>query len=261
MNELKVFTYENSEIRTIQKEGETWWVLKDVCDALEIGNPSMVADRLDNDEKATINLNTLSQTEGIRGNPNATAVNESGLYNVILRSDKPEAKKFKRWVTHEVLPAIRKHGAYMTPETLESAILNPDTIIKIATALKDEQERNKALRGKVEQDRPKVLFADAVSTSQTSILVGEMAKLLKQNGVDVGQNRLFAWLRDNGYLIRRSGSDFNMPTQRSMEMGLFEVKETAISRSDGHTTINKTPKVTGRGQLYFAQKFLEMPMS
>ena len=157
-----------------------------------------------------------------------TVVNESGLYNVILRSDKPEAKPFRKWVTSKVLPSIRKHGAYMTPQKIEEVLLNPDTIIKLATELKAEQEKRVALESKVEQDKPLVAFANSVSVAKTSILVGELAKLLKQNGVDMGQNRLFAWMRENGYLISRKGTDYNMPTQRSMEMELFEIKESTI---------------------------------
>ena len=140
--------------------------------------------------------------------------------------------------------------------TLEAAILNPDTMIRLCTALKDEQDKRKALEEKQEADRPKVLFADSVAASKTSILVGELSKLLKQNGVDIGQNRLFHWLRSNGFLIRRQGTDYNMPTQRAMEMGLFEIKETSISHADGHTSVNKTPKVTGKGQQYFVNAFL-----
>ena len=185
-----------------------------------------------------------------------TVVNESGLYNVILRSDKPEAKPFRKWVTSKVLPSIRKHGAYMTPQKIEEVLLNPDTIIKLATELKAEQEKRVALESKVEQDKPLVAFANSVSVAKTSILVGELAKLLKQNGVDMGQNRLFAWMRENGYLISRKGTDYNMPTQRSMEMELFEIKLTTISHGDGHTSISKTPKVTGKGQIYFINLFL-----
>jgi anti-repressor protein len=185
-----------------------------------------------------------------------TVVNESGLYNVILRSDKPEAKPFRKWVTSKVLPSIRKHGAYMTPQKIEEVLLNPDTIIKLATELKAEQEKRVALESKVEQDKPLVAFANSVSVAKTSILVGELAKLLKQNGVDMGQNRLFAWMRENGYLISRKGTDYNMPTQRSMEMELFEIKESTISHGDGHTSISKTPKVTGKGQIYFINLFL-----
>lgn len=185
-----------------------------------------------------------------------TVVNESGLYNVILRSDKPEAKPFRKWVTSKVLPSIRKHGAYMTPQKIEEVLLNPDTIIKLATELKAEQEKRVALESKVEQDKPLVAFVNSVSVAKTSILVGELAKLLKQNGVDMGQNRLFAWMRENGYLISRKGTDYNMPTQRSMEMELFEIKESTISHGDGHTSISKTPKVTGKGQIYFINLFL-----
>lgn len=159
-------------------------------------------------------------------------------------------------VADEIIPSIRKHGAYMTPQKIEEVLLNPDTIIKLATELKAEQKKRVALESKVEQDKPLVAFANSVSVAKTSILVGELAKLLKQNGVDMGQNRLFAWMRENGYLISRKGTDYNMPTQRSMEMKLFEIKETTISHGDGHTSISKTPKVTGKGQIYFINLFL-----
>ena len=181
---------------------------------------------------------------------------EGDVYRLIVHSKLPSAERFEKWLFEEVLPSIRKHGAYMTPETLEAAILNPDVMIRLCTALKDEQDKRKALEAQAEQDKPKVLFADAVSVSKTSILVGELAKLLQQNGVDTGQNRLFHWLRSNGYLIRRDGSDYNMPTQRAMEMGLFEIKETVVTHSDGHTSVSKTPKVTGKGQQYFVNAFL-----
>ena len=194
--------------------------------------------------------------DGIQGNPNTIVINESGLYSLVLSSKLPNAKKFKRWVTSEVLPSIRKHGAYMTDQTLEQALTSPDFLIQLATQLKEEKEQRKRLEAKVEQDKPKVLFADSVSASKSSILVGELAKILKQNGVDTGQFRLFAWLRENGYLIKREGSDYNMPTQKSSEMGLFEVKQTIITHSDGHITTNKTPKVTGKGQVYFVNKFM-----
>ena len=154
------------------------------------------------------------------------------------------------------MPSIRKHGAYLTDNALEEALTSPDFLIKLATQLKEEKEQRKQLEAKVEQDKPKVLFADSVSASKSSILVGELAKILKQNGVDTGQFRLFAWLRENGYLIKREGSDYNMPTQKSAEMGLFEVKQTIITHSDGHITTNKTPKVTGKGQVYFINKFM-----
>lgn len=247
---LQTWSYGNSEIRTIQKDGEPWWVLSDVCKVLELSSPHKVADRLEADEKGRNLIPTLG------GMQEMTTVNESGLYAVILRSDKPQAKPFRRWVTSEVLPSIRKHGAYMTDQTLEQALTSPDFLIQLATQLKEEKEHRKQLEAKVEQDKPKVLFADSVSASKSSILVGELAKILKQNGVDTGQFRLFAWLRENGYLIKREGSDYNMPTQKSAEMGLFEVKQTIITHSDGHITTNKTPKVTGKGQVYFVNKFM-----
>lgn len=247
---LQTWSYENSEIRTVEKDGEPWWVLADVCKVLELSSPHKVADRLEADEKGRNLIPTLG------GMQEMTTVNESGLYAVILRSDKPQAKPFRRWVTSEVLPSIRKHGAYMTDQTLEQALTSPDFLIQLATQLKEEKEQRKQLEAKVEQDKPKVLFADSVSASKSSILVGELAKILKQNSVDTGQFRLFAWLRENGYLIKREGSDYNMPTQKSAEMGLFEVKQTIITHSDGHITTNKTPKVTGKGQVYFINKFM-----
>ena len=250
MNNLQIFNYNGNEVRTIQKDGEPWWVLKDVCGILGISKYRDTASRLDEDERGSVRVDTPG------GEQEMTVVNESGLYNVILRSDKPEAKPFRKWVTSEVLPSIRKHGAYMTPQKIEEVLLNPDTIIKLATELKAEQEKRVALESKVEQDKPLVAFANSVSVAKTSMLVGELAKLLKQNGVDMGQNRLFAWMRENGYLISRKGTDYNMPTQRSMEMELFEIKLTTISHGDGHTSISKTPKVTGKGQIYFINLFL-----
>ena len=187
----------------------------------------------------------------------AKFINEGNLYRLIVSSKLPTAEKFEKWVYDEVLPAIRKHGAYLTADTIEKVLSDPDTIIKIATQLKEEQAKRMLLEVKVEEQKPKVLFADAVATSKTSILVGEMAKILKQNGIDIGQNRLFTWLRENGYLIRRSGTDFNMPTQYSMDLGLFEIKETVVHKPDGSSKINKTPKITGKGSIYFMNKFVE----
>lgn len=252
MNELMTFkSPEFGEIRTVEVNGEPWLVGKDVALALGYQNPSKaLSDHVDEEDKLN-NESLLSL--GQRG---GWLINESGLYSLVLSSKLPTAKKFRRWVTAEVLPSIRRHGAYMTPETLEAAILNPDTMIKLCTALKEEQDKRKALENRVKRDRPKVLFADSVAASKTSILVGELAKLLKQNGVETGQNRMFQWLREQGCLIRRQGTDFNMPTQKAMEMGLFEIKETAITHSDGHVTISKTPKVTGKGQQFFVNAFL-----
>ena len=170
----------------------------------------------------------------------------------LINERKEKLHKFKRWVTSEVLPTIRKHGMFATDELLD----NPDFAIATLQKLKEEREAKKLLEATIEEQKPKVIFANAVSASHTSILVGEFAKLMRQNGVNMGQNRMFVWLRENGYLINRKGSDKNMPTQKSMELGLFEIKETTINHSDGHISINKTPKITGKGQLYFADKLL-----
>lgn len=253
MNELQIF--ENADfgsVRTLMINDAPYFVGKDVAEILGYTNSSKaLADHVDDEDK--LNNESLSSL-GQRG---GWLINESGLYSLILLSKMPNAKKFKHWVTAEVLPSIRKHGAYMTPETLEQAILNPDTMIQLCTALKEEREKRTVLEHQAEKDKPKVLFADAVTASHTSILVGELAKILKQNGVDIGQNRLFAVLREKGYLIKRKGTDWNMPTQRSMEMKLFEIKETVISHADGHTSVNKTVKVTGTGQQYFINLFLK----
>lgn len=174
------------------------------------------------------------------------------FYLLAMKADNQTAREFQKMVAYDILPTIRRHGMYARDELLE----NPDLLIEVATQLKQERQQRKALENKVEKDAPKVLFADAVAASHTSILTGELAKLLKQNGVDIGQNRLFAWLRENGYLIRRTGTDYNMPTQRSMELGLFEVKERVINDPGGSTRVIKTPKVTGKGQQYFINKFL-----
>lgn len=250
MNELQVFSYEGKEVRTIQRDGEPWWILKDVCEVLEISNSRMVAERLDVDEKGVSIIDTLG------GKQELTVISESGLYNVILLSRKPEAKHFKRWVTHEVLPQIRRHGAYITTSKLEEIMNDPDSWIKLLTALKEERQEKERLKLQSAQDKPKVVFADAVSVSEGTILIGELAKILKGNGIDIGQNRLFERLRQDGFLIKRKGTDYNAPTQKAMELGLFRVKETAITHSDGHVTISKTTKVTGKGQQYFINYFL-----
>jgi len=251
MNELQVFSYEGNEVRTVQRGGETWWVLRDVCEILDLTTPARVAERLDDDEVSLTHI-----IDSIGRNQETTIINESGLYNVILRSDKPEAKSFKRWVTHEVLPSIRKHGAYMTPAKLEELMNDPDAWIQVLTALKGERTAKERLQIQAEADKPKVVFADAVSVSEGTILIGELAKILKGNGIEIGQNRLFERLRQDGYLIKRKGTDYNAPTQRAMELGLFRVKETAITHSDGHVTISKTTKVTGKGQQYFINLFI-----
>lgn len=252
MNQLQVFNNtEFGQVRTMVINGSPWFVAKDVCECLGLTKHRDAVSRLDGDERGSVEVDTLGGTQQM------AAVNEYGLYSLVLSSRKPSAKAFKRWITHEVIPAIRKHGAYMTGETLEQALTSPDFLIRLATELKTEQEARKTAEAQIEANKPKVLFADSVAASHGSILVGELAKLLNQNGIDIGQNRLFNWLRENGYLICRKGTDYNMPTQRSMEMQLFSIKETAITHSDGHVSISKTVKVTGKGQLYFVNKFLK----
>jgi anti-repressor protein len=252
MNKMQQFTNPAfGTIRTTEIDGEPWFAGRDVAHVLGYANTKDALSRhVDTDDKRGSRFPTPSGTQEM------TVINESGLYALVLSSKLPGAKQFKRWVTSEVLPAIRRHGMYADAPTVEKMLDDPDTMIRTLQALKEEREKRRALEQQTAADRPKVLFADAVSASHTSILVGELAKLLRQNGVNIGQNRLFAWLRDNGYLIRRSGTDYNMPTQRSMEMGLFSIKETAISRSDGSVTVSKTVKVTGRGQTYFVDRFL-----
>lgn len=250
MNGLQVFSYEGNEVRTVQKGSDILWILKDVCGILGIEKYRDAATRLDNDEREPVLVDTLG------GRQEMIAVTESGLYSIILLSRKPEAKKFKRWVTHEVLPTIRKHGAYVTPAKLEELMNDPDSWIKVLTALKEERAAKERLQLESTENKPKVIFADAVSVSEGTILIGELAKILKGNGIEIGQNRLFEKLRQDGYLIKRKGTDYNAPTQRAMDLGLFRVKETAITHSDGHVTISKTTKVTGKGQQYFINLFL-----
>ena len=255
MNENKFEIYSNAEfgaVRTLTIDGEPYFVGKDVATILGYERATKaIADHVDTED-----IDEIPIQDSIGRMQKTPVINESGLYSLILSSKLPTAKKFKRWVTSEILPAIRKHGAYMTPDTLQKALCNPDFIIRLATELKDTQAHVKHLETKIDNDKPKVIFADAVSTSETSILIGDLAKIIKQNGIDIGQKRLFAWLRDKGYLIKRNGSDYNMPTQYSMDLGLFEVKETVIRHPDGHVTVNKTPKVTGKGQQYFINKFI-----
>lgn len=254
MNENKLEVFTNAEfgsVRTLTIDNEPYFVGKDVAEILGYADTfGALKKHVDEEDKQNCQNSSFESPRGL------TIINESGLYSLILSSKLPNAKKFKHWVTGEVLPSIRKHGAYMTDSTLEQALTSPDFLIKLATELKTEKEKRQALEVQAEENKPKVLFADAVSVSNTSILVGDLAKIIKQNGVNIGANRLFAWLRDNGYLIKRKGNDYNMPTQYSMELQLFEVKETVITHSDGHTSISKTPKVTGKGQQYFVNKFL-----
>lgn len=251
--EIRIFSnQEFGSIRTVEIDGEPWFVGKDVAERLGYKDTvNALKSHVDEDDKKRgWRITTPS------GEQDMTIINESGLYSLVLSSKLPGAKAFKRWVTSEVIPSIRKHGTYMTLETAEQMLSNPDFMIRLLQELKSEQEQRRELERQKKEDAPKVLFADAVKTSRTSILVGELAKILKQNGVETGQTRLFSWLRDNGFLIKRKGSDYNMPTQKAMEAGLFEIKETAVTHADGHVSVNRTPKVTGKGQLYFVERFL-----
>ncbi len=256
MSELQIFqNSEFGEIRTIEREGEPWFVGKDVAAALGYSNTKDALSRhVDTEDKYQGEGVAFPDPHGVLQYP--TIINESGLYSLVLSSKLPTAKKFKRWVTSEVIPSIRKHGMYATQSTVEQMLADPDTAIRLLNEIKSEREQRKALQKQIEEQKPAVIFTDAVVTSKNSILIGELAKLLKQNGIKMGQNRLFEWMRQNGYLIRRQGSDYNMPTQKSMELGLFEIKETCITHSDGHIHVSKTSKVTGKGQVYFINKIL-----
>lgn len=249
MNELQIFNSEEyGEIRTISINDEPWFVASDICKALDISNPSVAITRLDEDERSKFNL-------GRQGEGNI--VNEYGLYSLVLASRKPEAKKFKRWITHEVIPSIRKHGGYIAgqesmtdDELLEKAILVAQRkIAERDRIIAQKQER-------IEQMRPKEVFADSVSASKQSILIGDLAKLICQNGHSIGQKRMFQWMRDNGYLMK-TGSSYNMPMQRYVEQGLFEVKESTVNNPDGSVRLTRTTVVTGKGQIYFVNKFLK----
>lgn len=256
MNEIQEFYFNGDAVRTLLRDNEPYFVGKDVAEILGYSNPrDALSKHVDSDDKGVAKCDTLGGTQ------QTTIINESGLYSLILSSKLPKAKEFKHWVTSEVLPTIRKHGAYMTDAKAAAIVTDKGSL---ADLLQQAAEQLKRKDIQIEQMKPKALFADAVSTSDTpilvgelaKILVGELAKILHQNGVSMGQNRMFRWLRDNGYLISKKGTSYNMPTQRAMELGLFKIKENAITHSDGHVTITKTPKVTGKGQVYFVNKFV-----
>ncbi|MFR6633421.1 MAG: phage antirepressor [Atopobiaceae bacterium] len=251
MNEIQTFTSDQfGQVRAVRSEvGEPMFVAKDVCAALGLGNSRQALSRLDDDEKGVISTDTPG------GEQQMQAVNEAGLYVLVLSSRKPEAKAFKRWVTHEVLPALRRDGGYMVARDDETPEETMARALLLAQGTMERQKRRIAgLEAENEEMRPKALFADAVAASDGTCLIGEFAKMLRQNGVDIGQNRLFAMLREDGYL-GKAGQNRNVPTQRSMELGLFRIKETAITHSDGHVTINRTPKLTGKGQRYFLERY------
>lgn len=250
MNQLKVFENPSfGKIRTVTMNNEPWFVGKDVAKVLGYANhKKALIDHVDAEDKLQNDGVTICDPLGREQHP--TVINESGLYSLIMSSKLPSAKEFKRWVTSEVLPAIRKNGGYIAGQ---ERMTDQEILAKaLLVAQRTIESKNQV----IEQMEPKALFADAVAASGNTILIGEMAKIIRQNGVDMGEKRLFAWLRDNGYLIRRNGTDYNMPTQKSMDLDLMRVKETVISHSDGHTTVNKTPKITGKGQQYFINKFI-----
>lgn len=243
MNELQLFSFENHEVRSLLINDEPYFVGKDVAEVLGYERAdNAIRNHIDKEDKLMHQISASGQ------NRNMTIINESGLYSLVLSSKLPSAKKFKRWVTSEVLPALRKTGQYQVKELSGQELM--------AKALIEAQSVLAAKDKVIEEMKPKALFADAVATSHTSILVGELAKILKQNGIEMGQKRLFAWLREKGYLIKRQGTDYNMPTQKAMELGLFEIKEGSYVNSSGVNITTKTPKITGKGQQYFINKFL-----
>lgn len=243
MNEVQLFNFENHEVRSLLINSEPWFVGKDVAKILGYKDTSdALKKHVDGEDKLTRRFADSGQSREMY------IINESGLYSLVLSSKLPSAKKFKRWVTSEVLPALRKTGQYQVKELSGSELM--------AKALIEAQNVLAAKDKQIEEMKPKALFADAVATSHTSILVGELAKILKQNGIEMGQKRLFAWLREKGYLIKRQGTDYNMPTQKSMDLGLFEIKEGSYVNGSGVNITTKTPKVTGKGQQYFINKFL-----
>lgn len=260
MNELQNFSFKGNDVRTVMIDNEPHFIGYDVATILGYSRPdNAIRNHVNEEDKLMHQVSASGQKRQM------TVINESGVYDLIFDASRQgknanireQAKKFRHWVTNDVLPSIRKYGMYATPNTVDAMLNNPDTMIEILTRYKESQKQLQLQHDQIHQMKPKALFADSVSTSNTTILIGDLAKIIKQNGVEkMGAKRLFEWMREHHYLISRNGADYNSPTQRSMELGLFEVKETAIQHADGHTTINKTPKVTGKGQQYFINKFL-----
>ena len=250
MNEIQIFSNPDfGEVRTLEENGAVLFCGSDVAKALGYTNPSKA---LSDHCKGVTKRYTPTKS----GTQEMSFIPESDLYRLVFSSKLPMAEKFTDWVTSEVLPTIRRHGMYATPDTVEKMLADPDTTIKLLETIKQERAARQALEVKAEADKPKVLFAEAVSASHTSILIGDLAKILKQNGMDIGQNRLFQRLRDEGYLIR-DGERRNMPKQRYMDSGLFQIKETTINNPDGSIRVTRTVKVTGKGQQYFINRYLQ----
>lgn len=250
-NEIQQFDFKGASLRTLTDEaGEPWFVLKDCMSILDLGNPTETVKMFDEDE-----FSTAEVIDSIGRRQQAYIISEPGLYRLVMRSRKPEAKEFQRWVTHEVLPAIRKTGGYIPTTDAD------DDMTILAKAVMIGQRTMEAQKQKIAEQQtrivglePKARFADAVAASDGTCLVGELAKMLRQNGMDIGQNRLFRLLQADGYL-GKSGSNRNVPTQRAMDLGLFRIKETTVTHADGHTTVSRTPKVTGKGQRYFIDRY------
>lgn len=248
LNNLQIFKFNGLDVRTVLIDGEPYFVGKDVAVILGYKNGSReVNNHTESEDRLKYQISTAGQMR------EQIIINESGLYSLILSSKLPTAKKFKHWVTSEVLPAIRKHGAYMTDEKAFDVVNNKNGLADLLQQAADQLKQKDI---QIAEMKPKALFADSVATSNSTILVGELAKILRGNGIEIGQNRLFDWLRKNGYLISKKGSSYNLPTQKSMNLGLFKIKETTINHSNGSVSISKTAKVTGKGQQYFINKFL-----
>lgn len=253
---IQLFDFENQPVRIIKIDNDPWFVGKDVATILGYANPSKaVSQHVDHEDKQ---LQMIAHSQNGNVVTQTALINESGLYSLILSSKLTSAKKFKRWVTSEVLPALRKDGAYVhATEDDDDVMLMAKGMLAAQRAIERKDQLIEHQQQIIAEQKPKVIFADAVSASSNSILIRELAVILKQNGIDIGQTRLFEWLREEGYLVKRRGSDYNTPTQKSMNLGLFEIKETPVHRSSGTVTISKTPKVTGKGQQYFINKFLQ----
>lgn len=252
-NEIQRFAFDHKPVRVVTEGTELWFVAKDIAAVLEYSessNPARLFQSVPEEWKGVKPIHTPYGTQEM------VTISEQGLYFFLARSDKEKAIPFQRWLAGDVVPSVRRHGAYMTPETIQKTLSDPYFIIGLATRLKEEQRKTAALENRVRESEPKILFADAVSVSQTDILIKDMAKILCQNGIDIGEKRLYEYLRNNGYLIKQ-GLSKNMPTQRAMDLGLFRVQETSVSKSDGTTLLTRTTRVTGKGQLYFTNYFLK----
>ena len=251
-NEIQQFDFRGASLRTLtDKAGEPWFVAKDVCDILELGNTTNALRALDEDEKTNFTNCNVAQNGGRA----PLIISEPGLYKLIMRSRKPEAKEFQRWVTHEVLPQIRKTGGYIpTTDADDDMTILAKAVMIGQRTMEAQKQRIAEQQTRIVELEPKARFADAVAASDGTCLVGELAKMLRQNGMDIGQNRLFRLLQADGYL-GKSGSNRNVPTQRAMDLGLFRIKETTVTHADGHTTVSRTPKVTGKGQRYFIDRY------